>query len=96
MNLDFCGAIQQFPNVQQSHNGHVYFSQWSDAMLSNLLYCQGRVVGSGSNSDLEAEWKKLYPASLLTARLILSNKNTTFVRLISPIQNDEVGNNNTS
>ena len=38
-------------------------------MLSNLLYCQGRVTGSGSTSDLEAEWKKLYPASLLTARL---------------------------
>ena len=51
----------------------LYFSQWSDAMLSNLLYCQGRVAGSGSGSDLEAEWKKLYPASLLTARSILKN-----------------------
>ena len=47
------------------------FRQWSDAMLSNLLYCQGKVSGSGSTSDLEAEWKKLYPASLLTARWIL-------------------------
>ena len=59
----------------------MFFSQWSDAMLSNLLYCQGRVTGSGSTSDLEAEWKKLYPASLLTARLTsniaLSNKDTT-------------------
>ena len=40
-------------------------------MLSNLLYCQGKVSVSGSTSDLEAEWKKLYPASLLTARWIL-------------------------
>ena len=55
----------------------LYFSQWSDAMLSNLLYCQGRVTGPGATSDLEAEWKKLYPASLLTARLqtMLSNTN---------------------
>ena len=69
-------------------------------MLSNLLYCQGQVVGSGLTSDLEAEWKKLYPASLLTARL-LSNiddgfegtrRSTISVILISPIQNDKIGN----
>ena len=69
-------------------------------MLSNLLYCQGQVVGSGLTSDLEAEWKKLYPASLLTARL-LSNiddgfegtrRSTMSVILISPIQNDKIGN----
>ena len=69
---DFCNVSQLCFNTQSINNilsFDLYFSQWSDAMLSNLLYCQGRVTGSGSTSDLEAEWKKLYPASLLTARL---------------------------
>ena len=62
-------CISQTYIILSSQLYDLFFSQWSDAMLSNLLYCQGRVTGSGSTSDLEAEWKKLYPASLLTARL---------------------------
>jgi len=45
--------------------------QWTEAMLANLLYCQGRVEGS-SGQDLETEWRVLYPHSLLTARNLKS------------------------
>ena len=44
--------------------------QWTDAMLSNLMYCNLR--GQINKTDLETEWQVLYPNSMLTARNLKS------------------------
>ena len=44
--------------------------QWSEAMLSNLMYCNLRA--QINQTDLEKEWLNLYPNSLLTARNLKS------------------------
>ena len=44
--------------------------QWSEAMLSNLMYCNLR--GQINKTDLETEWQVLYPNSMLTARNLKS------------------------
>ena len=44
--------------------------QWTEAMLSNLMYCNVRA--QVNKTDLEKEWLTLYPNSLLTARNLKS------------------------
>ena len=44
--------------------------QWTEAMLSNLMYCNLRA--QINQTDLEKEWLTLYPNSLLTARNLKS------------------------
>ena len=44
--------------------------QWTEAMLSNLMYCNLRA--QLNKTDLEKEWLTLYPNSLLTARNLKS------------------------
>jgi len=44
--------------------------QWTDAMLSNLMFCNQQALNK--MTDLESEWHLLYPNSVLTARNLKS------------------------
>ena len=44
--------------------------QWTEAMLSNLMYCNQQA--QDKRTDLESEWHLLYPNSVLTARNLKS------------------------
>jgi len=44
--------------------------QWTEAMLSNLMYCNQQALDK--LTDLESEWHLLYPNSALTARNLKS------------------------
>ena len=44
--------------------------QWTDAMLSNLMYCNR--MAEHNKTDLESEWLVLYPNSALSARNLKS------------------------